>query len=137
MVYIKISAEDGTVTAVEAIESPVYVLWQEHNQTAVRCSEVRSQGILSLDGSTTYQLLGKAAMPNLTLTATLITMTEYEELVRELADQSGDEEDTEDITPEVPEDTTEDEILTRAELTAKVKTLEEELSAAKILLGVE
>ncbi len=47
------------------------------------------------------------------------------------------EEDTEDTVPEVPPDTTEEEILTRAELTAKVFELEEELTAAKILLGVE
>ena len=45
-------------------------------------------------------------------------------------------EDTEDTDPVVPEDTTE-EVLTRAELTAKVTALETELAAAKVLLGVD
>lgn len=133
MIYIKVSAEDGTVTAIEAIENPIYVRWQESNETAVRCSEVKAQGVLSLDGSTTYQLSGKTAMPNVTLTAILITMAEYDNLMLDYEEP----EDTEDTTPEVPEDTTEEKILTRAELTAKVTALEEELAAAKILLGVE
>lgn len=133
MIYIKVSAEDGTVTAIEAIENPIYVRWQEHNKTAVRCSEVKAQGVLSLDGSTTYQLYGKAVMPNVTLTALLITMAEYDNLMLDYEET----EDTEDTNPEVPEGTNEEEILTRAELTAKVTALEEELTAARILLGVE
>ena len=103
------------------------------NEIAVRCSEVKAQGVLSLDGSTTYQLYGKTEMPNVTLTAQLITMAEYDNLMLDYEEP----EDTEDTNPEVPEDTTEEEILTRAELTAKVAALEEELTAAKILLGVE
>lgn len=133
MIYVTVSAEDGTVTAVEAIENPIYVCWQESNKTAVRCSEAKAQGVLSLDGSTTYQLAGKTAMPNVTLIAMLITMAEYDNLISDYEEP----EDTEDTNPEVPEDTTEEEILTRAELTAKVNALEEELTAAKILLGVE
>lgn len=133
MIYVKVSAEDGTVTAIEAIENPIYVCWQEHNETAVRCPEVKAQGILSLDGSTTYQLYGKTVMPNVTLTAQLITMAEYDNLMLDYEEP----EDAEDTNPEVPEDATKEEILTRAELTAKVAALEEELAAAKILLGVE
>ena len=133
MIYVKVSAEDGTVTAIEAIENPIYVRWQEHNEIAVRCSEVKAQGVLSLDGSTTYQLYGKTEMPNVTLTAQLITMAEYDNLMLDYEET----EDTEDTNPEVPEGTNEEEILTRAELTAKVTALEEELTAARILLGVE
>ena len=88
---------------------------------------------MSLDGSTTYQLYGKAVMPNVTLTALLITMAEYDNLMLDYEET----EDTEDTNPEVPEGTNEEEILTRAELTAKVTALEEELTAARILLGVE
>lgn len=131
MVYIKVMQGDTVVTA-EAHEAPVYVCKQK-NGTIKRCSEQSAQGILSLDGSTIYQLDGKESL-NLDngYTADFTYMTVYEEIIAGIT-----EEDTEDTNPEVPEDTPEEEILTRAELTAKVKALEEELSAAKILLGVE
>lgn len=131
MVYIKVMQGDTVITA-EAHETPVYVCKQK-NGIIKRCSEQNAQGILSLDGSTIYQLDGKESL-NLDngYTADFTYMTVYEEIIAGIT-----EEDTEDTNPEVPEDTTEEEILTRAELTAKVKALEEELSAAKILLGVE
>ena len=131
MVYIKVMQGDTVVTA-EAHENPEYVCRQK-NGVIVRCSKQNAQGILSLDGSTIYQLEGKESL-NLDngYTADYTYMTVYEEIVA-----GATEEDTEDTTPEVPEDTPEEDILTRAELTAKVKALEEELMAAKILLGVE
>lgn len=131
MVYIKVMQGDTVITA-EAHEAPVYVCKQK-NGIIKRCSEQSAQGILSLDGSTIYQLDGKESL-NLDngYTADFTYMTVYEEIIAGIT-----EEDTEDTNPDVPEDTTEEEILTRAELTAKVKALEEELSAAKILLGVE
>lgn len=131
MVYIKVMQGDTVFTA-EAHENPVYVCRQK-NGIIKRCTEQSAQGILSLDGSTIYQLEGKDSL-NLDngYTADFTYMTVYEEIIAGIT-----EEDTEDINPDVPEDTPEEEILTRAELTAKVKALEEELLAAKILLGVE
>ena len=131
MVYIKVMQGDTVITA-EAHENPVYVCKQK-NGIIKRCTEQQAQGILSLDGSTIYQLDGKDSL-NLDngYTAEFTYMTVYEEIIAGIT-----EEDTEDTEPVVPDDTTEEEILTRAELTAKVKALEEELSAAKILLGVE
>lgn len=131
MVYIKVMQGDTVVTA-EAHENPVYVCRQK-NGIIKRCTEQSAQGILSLDGSTIYQLEGKDSL-NLDngYTADFTYMTVYEEIIAGIT-----EEDTEDINPDVPEDTPEEEVLTRAELTAKVKALEEELLAAKILLGVE
>ena len=63
------------------------------------------------------------------------TYTEYEE--PENPDPiNPDDIDPEDSDPEIPEG--EDHVvMTRAELTAKVSELEEQLAAAKILLGVE
>lgn len=130
MIYIKV-LKDDTVVAVEAHPSPVYV-YKQANGVLVRCTERKAQGILSIDGSTVYQLYEKEALANATVTAMVITTTEYLSLVDTL-----DKEDTEDTDPVVPEDTTEEEVLTRAELTAKVTALETELAAAKILLGVE
>lgn len=133
MLYVKIMEGDTVVTA-EAHESPVFICRQEKNNILVRCPEVHAQGILSLDGSTVYQLDGK---PSLDLdngyTAYPTVMTEYEEIVN----NQTQEEDTEDENPEIPEGTDERTVLTRAELTAKVAELEDELQAAKILLGVE
>lgn len=131
MVYIKVMQGDTVITA-EAHENPVYVCKQK-NGIIKRCTELQAQGILSLDGSTIYQLDGKDSL-NLDneYTAEFTYMTVYEEIIAGIT-----EEDTEDTNPDVPEDTSEEEILTRAELTAKVKALEEELAAAKILLGVE
>lgn len=130
MIYIKV-LKDDTVVAVEAHPSPVYV-YKQANGVLVRCTERKAQGILSIDGGTVYQLYEKEALANATMTAVVITTTEYLSLVDTL-----DKEDTEDTDPVVPEDTTEEEVLTRAELTAKVTALETELAAAKILLGVE
>lgn len=133
MLYVKIMEGDTVVTA-EAHESPVFICRQEKNNILVRCPEVHAQGILSLDGSTVYQLDGK---PSLDLdngyTAYPTVMTEYEEIVN----SQTQEEDTEDENPEIPEGTDERTVLTRAELTAKVTELADELQAAKILLGVE
>lgn len=130
MIYIKV-LKDDTVVAVEAHPSPVYV-YKQANGVLVRCTERKAQGILSIDGGTVYQLYEKEALANATMTAMVITTTEYLSLVDTL-----DKEDTEDIDPVVPEDTTEEEVLTRAELTAKVTALETELAAAKVLLGVD
>lgn len=130
MIYIKV-LKDDTVVAVEAHPSPVYV-YKQANGVLVRCTERKAQGILSIDGGTVYQLYEKEALENATMTAMVITTTEYLSLVDTL-----DKEDTEDTDPVVPEDTTEEEVLTRAQLTAKVIALETELAAAKILLGVE
>ena len=135
MLYYKIVQGEKTVTA-EAHENPVYVCRQA-NGVLVRCSEGNAQGILSLDGSTVYQLNGK---PSLDLedgyTAYEIYGTEYEEIIAGLSGEGGGK-DPEDTDPVVPGGTDENTVLTRAELTVKVTVLEDELKAAKILLGVE
>lgn len=130
MVYIKVMQGDTLITA-EAHDSPVYVHRQKNN-LIVRCSEQNAQGILSLDGTAVYQLEGKASLGlENGMTASYIYQTDYETIIAGVED--ADKEDTE---PEVPAGSSADDILTRAELTAKVKELEEELQAAKILLGV-
>lgn len=129
-IYIKI-LKDDVVVAVEAHPVPVYV-HRQANGVLVRCTERKAQGILSIDGSTVYQLYEKEALANATMTAVAITTTEYLSLVDTL-----DKEDTENTNPVIPEDTPKEEVLTRAELTAKVTALETELAVAKVLLGVE
>lgn len=134
MIYIKVS-ENDVVIAAEAHENPVYVRHQP-NGVNVRCHEVKAEGILSVDGSEIYQIVGRTAMEGATKMAEVITTDEYLNLVVEL-ETNTDSDDEEDINPEVPDGGTEEQILTRAELTAKVAELEEQLIATKILLGVE
>lgn len=125
MLYVKI-LDGGEVVGAEALDTPAYVRYQTRNHVIVRCSELDAQGILSKDGDEIYQLQGKDTLPGEHKTAVPISMMEYDELGYE---------DSEDTDPVVPDEGT--PVMTRAELTAKVQELEEQLSAAKILLGVE
>lgn len=72
------------MVAVEAHPSPVYV-YKQANGVLVRCTERKAQGILSIDGGTVYQLYEKEVLGNATMTAMVITTTEYLSLVNELA----------------------------------------------------
>lgn len=124
MLYVKILSGD-TVIGAEVIESPGYVKHQIRNNILVRCPEPEAQGIISKDGSTVYQLQGKETLSGDHNIAVPITLMEYDELGFE---------DTEDTDPVVPDEDT--PVMTRAELTEKVLAMEDELAAAKILLGV-
>lgn len=132
MLYIKI-IKNETVIAVEAHTSPVYV-HKQSNGVLVRCSELKAQGILSVDGSVVYQLDGKEQLDNVSLVASVITTTEYLNLVESL-----DELPSEDVEPDVgTEDNTSSEpVMTTTEMRERILALEEELAATKILLGVE
>lgn len=116
MIWIKVM--DGeTLIAAEAHERPQYVRRQS-NGAIVLCDEAFAQGIVSNDGTVIYQLDGKAPIGiDGCSTAYQIYGTEYDELIRDVPD-------TEDDTPELPPDTPDDKILTRAELTARVQELE-------------
>ena len=131
MLCVKIMSGE-TMIGLEAIDSPVYVMLQKNN-VVVRCLEPMAQGIVSLDGSEIYQLDGKTSLGDGYSLAVPITIAEYDELA---ANYERDE-DPEDTDPEVPDGTVEGDVLTRAQLTAKVAELEEQLAATKILLGVE
>lgn len=134
MVYYKILSSDGTVKGAEALDNPVYVCWQDRNGMLIRCDKRDAQGVMSGDGDTIYQLQGKelnGVESEELLSAVSITLAEYEEYTA----QTGTT-DPDDDTPVNPPDDPGTEILTRAQLTEKVLALEDELAAAKILLGV-
>lgn len=115
MVYLKVLDADGEFASAEAIENPVYVKYQSKNKLLLQCPALHAQGILDVKGSTTYQLDGKESIPGLTHTAYLITQAEYAQL------KDADPEDDNPNTPDDPEA----EVLTRAQLTDRVKQLEE------------
>ncbi len=123
MIYIKI--DNGA--SVEALENPTFVCNQSSSGLVIRCHQVFAQGILSADGCVIYQLEGKDPVWRSVATATIITESEYLELVNNL-----DQPDIEDAEPVIPEGVDEVEIMTRAELTEKVKELDE---AMELLLS--
>lgn len=140
MRYIKILGADGSVVAAEAIETPAYVRVQEKNGLIVRCPEMNALGILSADGGTIYQLEGKAPLDGKDMTAIFIDVTEYTVLSESLGASDGDDEDNGDDAG--GETAGEDQptggtVMTRAEMSARIIALEDELKAAKIMLGVE
>lgn len=133
MKYIKVYGTDGTIVAAEAIEAPAYVRLQEKNGFMVRCAELKAQGILSADGGTIYQLEGKDPLEGKNLTAVFIDVTEYTVLSETL----GSDDTTEDGTTEDQTNEGTTSVMSRAEMATRIIALEEQLAAAKILLGVE
>lgn len=104
-----------------------------------------AQGVISRDESTAYQLEDRNKLDDadlLEVSVVFISDQEGQALLEQL--EAGQTPDPEDTDPVPPEGGSTDDLMTRAQLTAKVKALEasnarleEELQAAKILLGVD
>lgn len=133
MEYFKVYKGDKLI-GVEASPDPAFVKWQERNNMIILCSKEEAEAIVSdKDGETVFLLPGKQLHGVETdLSAVLVTQAEYEEALGDLDPLP----DPEDEDPEIPDDDPDAEVLTRAQLTARLHTLEDELAAAKILLGV-
>lgn len=118
-------------TVVDAQKALNYVYWQVKNHLLLVGRSDFANGIVSSDGSTVWHLDGYPEFPEgtyETVKAVEITDEEYEELVKQL--ELG--------TVEEPEDHGAGEtVMSAQEMRSKILTLEDELAAAKILLGVE
>lgn len=118
-------------TVVDAQKNLNYVYWQVKNHLLLVGRSDFANGIVSSDGSTVWHLDGYPEFPEgtyETVKAVEITDEEYEELVKQL--ELG--------TVEEPEDPGAGEtVMSAQEMRSKILTLEDELAAAKILLGVE
>lgn len=118
-------------TVVDAQKTLNYVYWQVKNHLLLLGRSDFANGIVSSDGSTVWHLDGYPEFPEgsyETVKAVEITDEEYEELVKQL--EIG--------TVEEPEDPGAGEtVMSAQEMRSKILTLEDELAAAKILLGVE
>lgn len=125
-IYIKVLDDSGNAASVEELTNPVYVYKQPNNGLIVRCIDTLAQGVLDAKGEKIYQLEGKEAIDRASATAVIITTAEYEELAATLGTDTG--EDPEDTDPVVPEDS-EEEPMTRAELTAAVNQLSADQAA--------
>lgn len=120
-IYIKIVDDTGAAVAVEELTPPIYVYKQPGNGEIVRCIETLAQGVLDAEGANIYQLYGKETIDRAVATAVVITTAEYDELLLSLG--TSEDEDIEDVDPEIPEGTDETEVMTRAQLTAAVTQL--------------
>lgn len=118
-------------TVVDAQKNLNYVYWQVKNHLLLVGRSDFANGIVSSDGSTVWHLDGYPEFPEgsyETVKAVEITDEEYEDLVKQL--EIG--------TVEEPEDPgTGETVMSAQEMRSKILTLEDELAAAKILLGVE
>lgn len=120
MRWFKIMNGDELAGA-EAHEEPVFVCRLPNGAIDI-CNEAHAQGIVAQDQSCYYQLDGAGSIGvEGALTAVEIAGTEYDDLQREIPDP-------EDTEPEVPEDAPAGvELMTRAQLTAKVIEQENEI----------
>ena len=124
MVYLK--TEQGCL----ALEHPVYILRLPNGMLIRTEQEHRAQGILDEGGEKILQLQGRESLGEEFHRAEPITYAEYAEWLGE-QEPVTDPEDTE---PQIPEGLEEESVLTRAELTERVRLLEEELAKAMALL---
>ena len=95
MIYLKVLDADGNFVSAEAIETPIYVKYQSRNKLLLQCPALHAQGIVSANGSETYQLDGRDAIPGMVHTAVCITQADYELLK---------DTDPEDNNPTPPDD---------------------------------
>lgn len=114
---------DGeTVTGAEAHAEPQFVR-RLKNGVIDLCGEEKAQGITSLDQTCYYQLIDRESLSVAdALSAAEITEQEWQEITRELPDP-------EDNDPEIPEGSTDPELMSRAELTAKVREQDAEIQS--------
>ena len=115
--FIKTFDTADNVTGAERLDPVVYVRWQISNGLLVRCEPEEAQAVISEDGSTYYLINGSMPHGEREPYAEFITEEEYRAII---------DYDPEDDDPEIPEGEEEEEILTRAELTALVKELKAE-----------
>lgn len=118
-------------TVIDAQKNLNYVYWQVKNHLLLLGRSDFANGIVSSDGSTVWHLDGYPEFPEgayETVKAVEITDEEYKELVKQL--EIGTVEEPED--PGAVET-----VMSAQEMRSKILTLEDELEAAKILLGVE
>lgn len=122
MLCIKIFGKNGSIISAEQLTDPVYVCYQTINKIVVRCSEVKAQGVLSLDGSQIYKLKGRTTMPGEYLLAEEISQADYDALIEEL-----------DIPDAPPEDDDPDDptggsnVMTAAEMREKIIDLTQQI----------
>lgn len=118
MRWFKLLDNSGKIIGAEAIEEPGFVERLKNGTIQTTGNERTAQGVISADGSALYQLVGRPLLndPDVRCMAQEITEGEYQQIV-------DDPPDPEDDDPEIP-DGSDEEPMTRAELTEAVAALE-------------
>ena len=126
---------------IDVLDELYYVRKNPRNGVIISCTSDRGQGVISYDGSTLYKLDDALGDEYDAVTLEPIDEVEFKRL-RDLLD--GVEQEPEVVDPEFPTEDEENESVDEikepmsiAEMRAKIIYLEEQLAAAKILLGVE
>lgn len=115
----KIILDGSVVDAQESLKYVRYIYWNDTERSLTPCNRDEANGIMSSDELNVWHLDGLPAFSKgtyVTVTAVEITKDEYTSLLNELNI----------VLP-----------MTVSEMRSKITSLENELSAAKILLGVE
>ncbi len=128
MLYLKHHHEEGVT--LYALEEPIFVRRQGNGIIVRVDSPALAWGVVSPDGSEIWQLAGRTSLGEGYAVAEPVTGEEYETWLV-LQEQAPDPEDTDPVIPEGTDPAT---VLTRAELTEKVKELDEALNL--LLSGV-
>ena len=110
---------------IDALNSPVYVRYQQRNGIIIQCEENIAQGVLSSDGSTVYQIEGREQMagesPD-TVVIAEISQDEFE-TIKSALDALVQE------NPNAPEQSAADSQVLSLVLEAKIKTLSNRCAA--------
>lgn len=124
MIFVKVTDRNGVTLSIEAVQYPSYFKREHTNNILVGCSLQEAEGI-QLPGKIGLCLiegrsLGEFETNDMNI-ATFVSLSEYEEY-----DETNKLVDPEDESPQIPEDVPEETILTRAELTQRIESLEEQ-----------
>ena len=92
--YVKFVNEENKA---EAIKNPVYVLRQKRNNINLQCNVVKAQGVVSNDGTTTYQFEDKPIMDPSYPVVKKFTYAEYCEM---MGNSNSENPDDPEITDE-------------------------------------
>ena len=123
MTYFKITTPNNELSGTFELINPIFVRIQNANGIYVRCSKRDACGVISPDGEKVYTLFGKSFGEGADSEerAKIISLAEYEECLR-----VQEQNDIEDDSPQLIDDTPIKPIMTRAELTQRVEELEEQ-----------
>lgn len=142
MSYFKIIRDGNVIDAGE-----IFLKWQAKNRILVSCPPDEAQFVMSHDGETIWRVAWLNPAPGEagnyeTIEAAMIERQEYLDL-RAVLDEGEVVPEPEPVIPEPepepdpdPEQPEQEKPMTVAQMRAKIIQLEEELQAAKILLGV-
>ena len=139
MMFYKIVFNDMII---DVIRNPVWVIWLSRSGRFLNTDPGTANGVVSRDGSTVYNIIGKSSFVNYTnqfktVDVVEITENEYNNLMSQITGENIEVENHEPTEIEILQKRVADlEAYTR-DVSVCNNNLAEQLEATKILLGVE